>query len=114
MRSLDGDLEPPGEFRNPSGMVDMTMGHQNFFYIKTCCCRYRLNAVNFASGINNRGLAGLLTTKQGAVLLEWGNGDYLYFHSGGLCIICHCVNYGRIINQRRTSVPPGVNPGTDP
>ena len=80
MRSFYLHAESARQIGSVSGVVEMTVGDEDFFYRDTLAFDGGENAFNVAAGVDNSTLHGLFVPDQGAVLLKRGDGDNLKFH----------------------------------
>src|SRR5690625_1499517 len=64
MWPFDQDSQSISELFYAAGMIDMTMGHQNFLYRRFDLLRRRHNTLQFATRIHHSGLIRLLTDQQ--------------------------------------------------
>ena len=67
------------EISRATGMIDVTMGQQDFREFDALLLGGCEDAVDVATGVDSGGFQGFFTPQQGAVLLEGGDGMILYF-----------------------------------
>jgi hypothetical protein len=82
MRPFDGHAGLRGQHPDTAGMVDMAMRDQYLGQRQPFLLEKSENALNVATGVDDRGLAGFLAPKNGAILLKWSNRDDGVAHGG--------------------------------
>ena len=75
MRSFDRHPGLLGQGRNPAGMINMAVRHQNFGQGQLFVGQDSPNTLNVTARINHGRLPRCLTPENSAVLLEGGNGN---------------------------------------
>jgi hypothetical protein len=82
MRALNrhpGDL---GKGCHTTGMINVTMRHQNFYQFQVLAIEHFLNTGDITTGINNHGLSRHLTPENGAILIKRGYRNDSVAHDG--------------------------------
>src|SRR5690606_7198816 len=86
VRTLDGNLQPRGQFARSGGMIEMAMGEKNLLQRDACFLDRLHDPVEIAARIGDGAAHGFVIPEKGAVLLERRDGENRGFETHGMAL----------------------------